>query len=815
MSTYLDALLSGQSKARSLATNEDAVDVDVAESAPPNPGDVLTAVDSTHATWQPPTGGGGGTAGELGSTGAPINVDGAAPPVPGQVLTAVDPEHAEWRVPGLHYDPSIKFWTASAGSATIASGTWGFVEQGEGATDPIVVYIVSSLEAPPVDARFGLYVGRDVTVPVSVSVLGASQIQGLDGELGPSTALLPGADYEWVFYHEDGAALWGLVSDTAGVAKRVPIGGGGSVPIIQDEEPEPNSVLTLLGDAATWRPQGAGWLTLASGPDPANGEWAIALAGNASFIPNAPTVGMHVAVYVPKTAADVAIFCAANAFQIDRTLYAAGTTAYVRAGGWYEWVSATVDSVIVWLPVGASARPPLEFASPPTDVRTNNWLLASLAAVSGVITMPLNKSNGDSLAIYTDVACSVKIVDSGTHLEAPDLSVTVGVGVNVPLTAGTYYEWIYIDADSTWHPRQNMLAGGTAFTAGAGLTLAGGTLAVGANADASIVVNADDIRVGVLATDAQHGVRGGGTTHALATGSASGFMSAAQFSKLAAFPDPTLNNFRLSNGGNSLSDDAVSTPLNLVAHNGNRICLYTGTEWAICIPSSAPTINVSGQTSGIPCDVWAVYSSPTALTLELTPWTSATVRATAIVQIDGVWTKSGAQTRRYLGTILPNAATTYLHQTDGQGFNGAICGVWNQDNRMLVSFLWRPSFATWTATGTGWQNLNAVSSGNFQLLQGRSIDMMSAVHWANVDPVGTSVSVGIGIDSSTTPTKGLRDVSNGAAGTVQSIKAEISVRVVAIGAHLIQPIVNTTAATPIFSGVNGAQQAGLLARHWC
>lgn len=74
-------------------------------------------------------------------------------------------------------------------------------------------------------------------------------------------------------------------------------------------------------------------------------------------------------------------------------------------------------------------------------------------------------------------------------------------------------------------------------TAGAGLTGGGDlsadrTLNVAANADGSIVVNADDIQVGVLATDGQHGNRGGGTLHAAATTSVNGFMSAADKTKL-------------------------------------------------------------------------------------------------------------------------------------------------------------------------------------------------------------------------------------------------------------------------------------------
>ncbi len=78
---------------------------------------------------------------------------------------------------------------------------------------------------------------------------------------------------------------------------------------------------------------------------------------------------------------------------------------------------------------------------------------------------------------------------------------------------------------------------GRTLTAGAGMTGGGDlsanrTFNVGANADGSVVVNADDIQVGVLATDAQHGVRGGGTQHAAATTSVAGFMSSADKTKL-------------------------------------------------------------------------------------------------------------------------------------------------------------------------------------------------------------------------------------------------------------------------------------------
>lgn len=77
-------------------------------------------------------------------------------------------------------------------------------------------------------------------------------------------------------------------------------------------------------------------------------------------------------------------------------------------------------------------------------------------------------------------------------------------------------------------------AAGT-YTAGNGLTESPATVFnVGADVDGSISVSANAIKVGVLATDAQHGNRGGGALHAdVVPGGASGFMSGTQATKLA------------------------------------------------------------------------------------------------------------------------------------------------------------------------------------------------------------------------------------------------------------------------------------------
>ncbi len=78
-----------------------------------------------------------------------------------------------------------------------------------------------------------------------------------------------------------------------------------------------------------------------------------------------------------------------------------------------------------------------------------------------------------------------------------------------PITIGT----TALTFTKVWNP---------AYTIGNGLELSGLTLAVKAAADGSITVGAGGVGVGVLASDAQHGVRGGGTQHALAVAGSPG-----------------------------------------------------------------------------------------------------------------------------------------------------------------------------------------------------------------------------------------------------------------------------------------------------
>jgi hypothetical protein len=98
------------------------------------------------------------------------------------------------------------------------------------------------------------------------------------------------------------------------------------------------------------------------------------------------------------------------------------------------------------------------------------------------------------------------------------------------LTDSTGPTWSQL-AQSTGVPTSRNLTAGSGLTGGGDLS-ADRTFNVAANADGSITVNADDVQVGVLASDTQHGTRGGGTQHAAVTTSVAGFMSATDKTKL-------------------------------------------------------------------------------------------------------------------------------------------------------------------------------------------------------------------------------------------------------------------------------------------
>jgi len=238
---------------------------------------------------------------------------------------------------------------------------------------------------------------------------------------------------------------------------------------------------------------------------------------------------------------------------------------------------------------------------------------------------------------------------------------------------------------------------------------------------------------------------------------------------------------------------------------GNGISLYDGsTAWAKYTFTEI-TISLVGLTASKPYDIFA-YNSSGTVTIETLVWTNATTRATALAYQNGVLVKSGATTRRYLGTIYINSTGGQTDDTLAKRF------VWNMYNRVRRPMKVFESTDTWT------YNTDTLRQAN-----GSTANQLAVVIGVNEDPVevtlqavarhstgGPSLTVAIGVDSITTAS-GLvpRDVFG--AGNVTGVAKVVVFP--GIGFHYFAWLERGGGATTTFVGDEGGtdyDQSGLL-----
>lgn len=130
----------------------------------------------------------------------------------------------------------------------------------------------------------------------------------------------------------------------------------------------------------------------------------------------------------------------------------------------------------------------------------------------------------------------------------------------------------------------------------------------------------------------------------------------------------------------SSSSQNNKTTLYYTPYIGNSLVLYDGTGWGQHAFSEL-SLDMAAYTASKPYDIF-VFDDSGTITLEGLVWTNATTRATALVRQNGVFCKTGALTRRYIGTVYIDA--------DGKCDDSRETRyVWNMYNRaprrMLVT----------------------------------------------------------------------------------------------------------------------------------
>lgn len=220
--------------------------------------------------------------------------------------------------------------------------------------------------------------------------------------------------------------------------------------------------------------------------------------------------------------------------------------------------------------------------------------------------------------------------------------------------------------------------------------------------------------------------------------------------------------------GNPIADTGSSTSVYFTPYRGNRIALYSGSAWAVYTFSEL-TLALGTVISGKNYDVWA-YVNAGAAALELSAaWTSDTARSEALALQDGVLVKSGAPTRRYLGTIR-TISTTATTDTMTQRY------CWNYYHRVARK-LYLQDDTDHTYTTATWQQYRATAGNKVEWIVGDPHTDISTDSAAGVyleafaqsgNPNASDRNVGIGHDSTSDPDaiNGILPFSGGMAGAI-------------------------------------------------
>lgn len=237
------------------------------------------------------------------------------------------------------------------------------------------------------------------------------------------------------------------------------------------------------------------------------------------------------------------------------------------------------------------------------------------------------------------------------------------------------------------------------------------------------------------------------------------------------------------------------------------VSLYDGARWRL-YTFAERTLALGTLTAGLPYDVF-LYDNAGTLTLEAVAWTNATTRATALATQDGILVKSGATTRRYLGTFYTTAATT----TED---SAAKRYLWNYYNRVRRRLYVGESTAQWNYSTDTIRQANGSTANQLAFVLGVAEDFVTATvrgSFSNTNAAGRAY-VAIGLDSTTAVAAGcLYAVADLAVANENTDTSAHWTGYPGIGAHVLTWLENTKGgqATGAFYGTNGAntQQCGI------
>jgi hypothetical protein len=188
------------------------------------------------------------------------------------------------------------------------------------------------------------------------------------------------------------------------------------------------------------------------------------------------------------------------------------------------------------------------------------------------------------------------------------------------------------------------------------------------------------------------------------------------------------------------ADVTAATTVRFTPYRGNRVSLYDGNRWreyafaelSLAVPATTSTLY----------DVF-VYDNAGTLTLEFTAWTNDTTRATAIALQDGVYVRSGATTRLYVGSFRTTGVSGQTEDSLVKRY------VWNYYNRVPRAMRRVETTGSWSYTTNALRQANANAANQIDFVIGvNEVPVDADVHISATNTnAGVIVGSGIGLDA--------------------------------------------------------------------
>lgn len=266
---------------------------------------------------------------------------------------------------------------------------------------------------------------------------------------------------------------------------------------------------------------------------------------------------------------------------------------------------------------------------------------------------------------------------------------------------------------------------------------------------------------------------------------------------------PSTCNFRLTTESGvpvSTSDRTAQGTIYATPYQGNICALYSGTAWAFFTYTERSL--ALAVTSGNNYDVF-LYNSGGTGTLELSAaWASDTARTDAITLQDGVYVKSGATTRRLLGTIRASGANVTQD-------TAANRWVWNVQNRVPRQLQLFDATASWTYAiggGAAYRQARATATNQVSVVTGlaESAISLTVTAFTSNDQASPTGMVHAVAEDSTTAAASTSAIgfAQGCATCVVGIHVGKLEKIVPLGYHFYPWVELTTGGTMTVFGLD-------------